>query len=156
MTPYFSTDARRAALWTCAKSWEGTPFFAHAASKGHGVDCVRLAEAILHECGAIPALTLPAYALDHALHSTRTQLLRFMLDEPLLENRIIFVPLADVRPGDIYGLRSGRLDHHVGLALPWAKVVHAIEGRGVVIHNADDPPFAKRVLYCLRVMELTK
>lgn len=152
--PWFQSKERQAALEVAAKAWVGTPFFAHASSRGHGVDCVQLVHALFVEIGAVPPLELPAYTLDHAHHSTRALLLRFLLDAPALRGRFVMVPLGGPRlPGDLFGLRSGRVDHHLACALQWGHVVHAVEKHGVITHDEGDATFAKRVLYVLRLME---
>lgn len=151
---FFSIDKRCAALDAEARLWLGTRFVASNCSRGHAVDCVRYAHALMRATGAFPELVIPDYTLDHARHSTHSQLLHFLLDEPVLAGRFVFAPAHGPRmPGDLYGLRSGHADHHIAVHLPWDKVTHAVEDHGVIIHEANDERFLKRVLYVLRVME---
>lgn len=153
-TPWFAAVERQQALWDLAKQWEGTPFFAHAESLGYGVDCVRLGHALWSGLGAMPRLELPVYTLDRGKHTPRSQLLRFLLEQPALEGRLMFVPPGGkIMAGDLHGLRSGYLDHHLAMALPWGKVVHAVEDRGVIIHDIAEESFRTRVLYVLRLLE---
>ncbi|MBX3736750.1 MAG: hypothetical protein KF715_08680 [Candidatus Didemnitutus sp.] len=155
MKPWFNTDERIAALWTEQQRWFGTPFIAHAASHGHGVDCVNLQHEIFANVGAIPRLELPAYSLDYAKHSTRPQLLLFLLTHPQLAGRFVMVaPSGKLAPGDLIGLRSGRVDHHLASVNPWDEAVHAIEEVGVVRTKLNDAKFAARVLYVMRLMEV--
>ena len=158
MRPFFDSKDRADAFWREAKSWEGTPYFANACSRGHGVGCVNLINALFAGSGALAApLELPAYQTDFAHHSTDTQLLRFLLEHPALRGRLLFVPLKGKRMvGDLYGVRSGRLDHHLAAYAGFGKIVQAVEDHGVIISPEDDTKFAARVLYVLRYMEPSK
>lgn len=153
--PYFSIAARASALDAEARSWLGTPFLAGNCVRGRAVDCVRYAAAIMRAAGAFPALTLPDYALDHAKHTTHSQLLHYLLDEPALAGRLTFAPVHGPRlPGDLYGLRSGHADHHIAVHLPWDQVTHAVETHGVIIHEAGEEDFRKRILYVMRPLDV--
>ncbi len=152
--PYFRHFVRQDQLWAAAKAWEGTPFAANAASRGHGVGCVNYVAELCFEVGALPRLAIPTYALDHGKHSGQSQLLSYLLSEPLLQGRLMFVPHEAQRmPGDIAACLSGHVDHHLSIALQWSKVTHAVEDFGVVIHGLDEMKFSRRVVYWLRIME---
>jgi len=154
MNYYFQNKDRQSALYAAAQSWLGTPFFPAAQSRGHGVDCVRYAAALMEATGALTNFTFPVYTLDSAKHTTRSQLLDYLLNTAPCAGRLVFVPVHGPRlPGDLYALRSGRTDHHLAVHLPWEKVTHCIEDAGVVIHEASDEDFRKRILYILRVLE---
>jgi hypothetical protein len=155
MRPWFHSAERCQALWAEQQRWLGTPFFPHAESLGHGVDCVRLQHANFSAIGAIPRLELPDYSLDHAKHTTRTVLLQFLLTNPSLQGRFVMVPPAGPRlTGDLLGLKSGRVDHHLAACNPWGEVVHAIETDGVIRTKLDDKHIVARTLYVLRLMEV--
>lgn len=157
MKEFFKDPARQAALWAEAKKWEGTPFFANQASCGYGVGCVNL----VHELFTAPAVAasprldpLPTYTLDHGQHATETQLLRFLFDHPKLRGRLVFVPFESPRmPGDLIGVLSGQLDHHMAVALSWNKVIHAMEDHGTVIHDVTEDKLTRRTLYVLRLLD---
>ncbi|EIP99440.1 hypothetical protein OpiT1DRAFT_03957 [Opitutaceae bacterium TAV1] len=154
MKPYFENNDRQAALWDVAQQWLGTPFFARAAVCGEGVDCVNLVHELLVTAGAIPRLVLPDYTLDRARHVTDSLLLRFLLTEPALAGRSLLVPPAAPRlPGDLIACKSGLTDHHLSLALPWGKAIHAIERQGVILTPLDDAQLVRRTLYVLRIFE---
>lgn len=154
MRPWFESPVRQQLLWEEQQRWLGTPFFPHAESLGHGVDCVRLVRAIFVALQAIPQLALPAYTLDHAKHSTRTQLLQFLLTDPALAGRFVMVPTSGERmAGDLVGIRSGRVDHHLAMATPYDEVVHAVEDHGVIRTPLNDHKLIARTLYVLRLME---
>ncbi|MDR1789661.1 MAG: C40 family peptidase [Opitutaceae bacterium] len=153
MTPFFSTPERLEKLRQVAATWEGTPFFAHACVKGEGVDCVRLAHAILHECGGVPPVDFPAYTIDHTHHADRSQLLPFLLNDPALAGRLRMVPLIQIQPGDIVACQVGHADHHLAVLLPDGYLIHALERAGVTLTHKTDTSLAKRALYAMRVME---
>lgn len=157
MKAYFESAERQAAIDRAARGWLGTPYFANQASKGHGVGCVELQHELWVEVGACPRMELPRYSVDFGHHAMQGQLLRFLLDHPALQGRLLFVPfLGRMLPGDLLGCRSGRVDHHLAQVLPWGKVIHAVETHGVIIHDHADPKFASRVLYALRLMEAAR
>lgn len=153
--PFFHSKERQELLEREARTWLGTPYFAHAASKGHGVGCVNLIQELWIAAGAIARFALPAYQIDYAHHSTQTQLLRFLMDHEALRGRLLFVPVNTKRrvPGDLFGLRSGNLDHHLACAIMWGKVIHAVDEHGVIVQDETDEKFSDRVLYSLRLME---
>lgn len=154
MRPWFEQSLRQEFLWAEQQRWLGTPFFPHAESIGHGVDCVRLAHALYVAVGAIPHLVLPRYTLDYAKHSTRTQLLQFLLTDPALAGRFVMVPPSGPRlAGDLLGLQSGRIDHHLAVATPHGEVVHAVEDHGVIRTPLNDRKLTARTLYVLRLYE---
>ncbi len=154
MKPWFSAPERQDAVQQAIEAWLGTPYFANNASRGHGVGCVEFVHEVWVEAGAIPRLSLPRYQLDWAHHATSSQLVNFLLNDPALRGRLVFVPiLGQHLPGDLLALRSGRLDHHLAVIGKWEKVAHAVEDHGVIMHNLDEPKFAHRVLYSLRLLE---
>jgi hypothetical protein len=154
MTPFFHSPDRQQLLAAEAALWQGTRFFKGSCSRGHGADCVRYAHALLRFCGAVPPFDLPAYDLDHGRHSHTPQLLITLLTHPALAGLFALTPPSAPRlPGDLYGLRSGRADHHLAIHLPHGDVTHALEHHGVVIHPASEPKFQARILYVLRPVE---
>ncbi|EIQ01643.1 hypothetical protein OpiT1DRAFT_00215 [Opitutaceae bacterium TAV1] len=158
MKPYFHDEARRRALDADARSWVGTPFFRRGASKGPrgGVDCVMLAHELMVAAGAMTRETVfPGYSLDHAKHSTRSVMLRWILDLPQFAGRCVMVPVYEPpMPGDLVALKSGFSDHHLAVVIDFGQVVHAVERRGVIIHDIAETAFRGRVLYVLRLMEV--
>ena len=157
MKPFFKSPDRQAALWAQQQRWLNTPFFPHAESCGHGVDCVRLQHATFTAVGAFPALTLPAYSLDHAKHVTRSQLLHFLLTAPEIAGRFVLMPFEEPRLcGDLIGLNCGRADHHLACVNPYDEVVHAVEKRGVIRTKLNDKEIRQRTVYVLRLMEAGK
>ncbi|HEY0966922.1 MAG TPA: hypothetical protein VGD88_06005 [Opitutaceae bacterium] len=156
MRPFFQAPPCQHRLWDSLKGWLGTPFFAHAASRGAGVDCVNLIHEVLVEIDAIPRLQLPGYSLDHARHSTYPQLLLFLLTTPEIAGRFVMVPPAErLMAGDLIGIKSGRVDHHLAIVTPYAEIVHAVEGDGVIRTPLNDKKLTARTLYVLRLMETT-
>ena len=83
MTPYFSNPIARAALWPSASSWLGTPFHGHACVRGHGVDCIHLAAAILTECGHLEAVPdFGPYNLDGGHHEDASKVTDWLKNSP--------------------------------------------------------------------------
>lgn len=156
MRPFFADDSRKQALWRAANAWVGTRFFHGAEERGVGVDCVRLAHALYVATGAMrPIEHFPTYSLDYARHCRRSQLLRFLLDCDRFRGWLRLVPPQPerLRPGDLLGCACGRADHHLAVVLPWGKVVHAVDGAGVVIQDLAENVLTKRILYAMRLME---
>ncbi len=156
MKPFFSTPERQEKVDTIARSWIGTPFFQGSACRGKrgGVDCVRLAMEIMAEAGVMEREPLPDYTLDYAHHSMNSMLLRWILDCPQFAGRVCMVPPAGkIMPGDLFGLRSGRVDHHLAVAAKWNMVIHAVENVGVICHDFVEKKFTARILYVLRFFE---
>lgn len=152
---FFNSNPRIDALAADARAWLGTPFFPHAASLGHGVDCVNLVHELLSGAGAIPRVVLPDYALDRAKHAGGSQLLTFLLTHPDLAGRFELVPFGHLRrPGDLLGLLCGRADHHLALVMPFAQCIHAVDTVGVVMADLADPRIEDRVVYVLRPLEI--
>lgn len=155
MKPFFQDQARQDALEREAQLWKGTRYFANAASRGHGVGCVELQHELWLAVGALTSrLQLPRYQVDYGHHATQGQLLEFLLNHEALRGRLVFVPVNGKHlPGDLFGCRSGRTDHHLSQMLPFDRVVHAVETDGVIIHDYSERKFEERVLYALRLME---
>lgn len=154
--PWFNIPTRQKLLWSAAKMWEGTPFFAHSESCGFGVDCVRYIRALYYGVGAIGNdILLPAYSIDGGHHLDCSPLVAFIKQHPTLGPRFVDVALdAAPIPGDLLTVRSGRHPYHLAVRLPWDKVTHATQAKGVVIHDEIEPAFSKRVVGVLRLMEV--
>lgn len=158
MRPFFLAADRQKALDAEARSWLKTPFFPNAASKGFGVGCVNLVHEIFAapSVAAVPRLEIPKYELDRGHHSTRSQLLEFLMNEPALKGRLVFVPLQARRlPGDLLALVSGHLDHHLAVCVLHGDIIHAVDPRGVIATQETEQEVASRILYVLRLMEVT-
>ena len=154
MRPWFQSRERQEALWDLGQCWVGTPFFERGASNGHGVDCLNLLYEIFWELKAIEPFELPHYSMDQSYHSADQVLIRFLMTEPMLRGRLVFVPFESPKmPGDIIGGKLGYTDYHLGLMQLWGKVLHALPTQGVILQNITEKRVSKRILYILRLME---
>lgn len=153
--PYFADPTHAAALAVHAAGWERTPFRARSAVPGPrgGVDCVRLAEALLRGAGAVPAVDWPDYRIDSGSHLERSPLLEFLRGRAGPSSAALAKVLRPVRPdrallaGDVLVLRYGRVPYHLGVALggPDGHFVHVVTGREVEIADRRDATFARRL-----------
>lgn len=125
---------------TEARTWKGTPFMGHVRVKGIGCDCVGLVVGVLMKLGAIPKdIALPAYTLGSGSH------MEYSLVCGWIENSGLFTAEAPAQPGDIVGLKLGRVVHHVGIVTSEATFIHAVEKHGVIESRLDAPPWENRV-----------
>lgn len=135
MTPFFATELRRKKLCLEAAKWIGTPFHAHAAIRGAGVDCVNLIAQLLVACGHAQSYEMPKYVMDGGKHNATSQLTDY------LDSRDDFARVVDeTLPiwklpawGDVLCFTLGRSSHHCGLMLHGKIFVHALYGRKVEI-----------------------
>lgn len=157
--PYFRFDLRVSALQAQAARWLGTPFRVGSAAPGPGggVDCVRLAEALLAESGATPRFRFP--------HSTvhRTSLDQESPFAAWLEGRVddpqsavlagIFRRVAaPARAGDLLLISAGRYFHLV-VAVSDTEFANCLQGVGVFLSRLDDPTYADRIEAIYRPFE---
>ncbi len=139
---YFASADLLARLRVEASSWLGTPFRAHAAVRGAGVDCVFLCAELMRNLGVIGAYQFPPYALDHAKHRTGSLLLSWLEASPAFER----LPADEsALAGDLPLFRIGRCVHHAGVLLDGRRFIHALEGPGVVLGQLDDATWSKRL-----------
>jgi len=143
------------------RSWRGTPFRENHAMKGVGVDCVRFAEAVHRETGAIAeAVKFPAYK-PYGKGAEWLDLLYAELDlVPKLEKflwpgNIEYPQLKTILlPGDVLVFSSGAAFHHLAVMELWPSCWSAFPaglsiGRfqtksgGVIESHLTDPLVAK-------------
>lgn len=142
LASYFSSPEKRTLLADAASAWLGTPFRAHSAVRGAGVDCVFLCAEVMRSSGVIDTYAFPPYALDHAKHQEQSLLLAWLDASPH------FLHLPPAKPnsaGDLALFQIGRCVHHAGVMLDARRFIHALEGPGVIISQLDDPTWSKRL-----------
>lgn len=146
--PYFCRPERIVALGVAVAGWLETPFRAASAAPGPGggVDCVRLAEALLRETGAIPAVAFPRYRIDSGSHLDQSPLLDF-LRGPQLHDHLLEISLDAPRlPGDVLVIRAGRTPYHLGVAVSTeGDFVHVLAGREVTLATLRDATYGERL-----------
>ena len=140
--PYFSSSVAVGLLTGVAESWIGTPFRANSEDRGRqgGVCCHLLVWHVLVECG----LQIPRPPLGAASHARYS---RESIMEPWLDASPCFIRLAhgaEILPGDVLGFRIGGSIHHLAIALPGGRILHALTGIGVVDTPFNDPTWSSR------------
>lgn len=146
---FFDSEANRLALLEELARWRGTPFVAHTAIRGVGVDCVRFAGTVLAEVGAILPVEWPQYAIRGV-----GGMWREMIERTLADSAPGVSPVARGAEacGDviILGGRSGIV--HVGLAGDRGRWWHAKPNYGVSESRLDDRNIMRHWLAAWRVM----
>ena len=149
MKPLFSDPAQSAALKAELERWRGTPFIGHAALCGVGVDCVRLAAAVLHSIGAIGPIDWPPYPLGGGGEDVRE-----MLCERIEAAGPVPVELGEGESpmmGDVLVFSSNRF-HHVGLMGENGSFWHCLRGIGVSENLLADSTFGSRLYRVFRLL----
>lgn len=136
------TDERVALLVAEAESWRGTPFAANSASKGRGVSCHKLCEAIFDACGYPVALDVPDVPIAHARFSTVSFVTQWFSGRVDFE---AIQPTGALFPGDVLGFRIGRIVHHLGILLPDNQFAHAMDGIGTTVNALADATWYSRL-----------
>lgn len=160
MSPFYNTDARRAAIVAEARSWLGTPFSENCAVKGPqgGVSCERYQIAVHTATGACPAIELPELPVQNVRHwheHHADSLILAWLQLPEVRGRVRRVD-EDEAPaiGDMAVFLFGKTEHHLGL---WCghELLHVAIPAGVVAHSTRDPKLRAAVRCFYRLMEVT-
>lgn len=151
MNEFFDTVDKREAIAREALSWLGTPFAPYGATKGRGVDCIRLMATLLEQAGAVPPIDweqFPLYTLDWSAHHTR----------PILEEAIAYLKLDYIRidtmtalqPGDVMAFAPGKVVYHLGLYVGRRSFVHAMQEAGVIRTTLSHPSLKRFFRYAMR------
>ena len=159
--PFFSEESRRNKLCLEAARWIGTPFVAHGAIRGAGVDCVNLVGQILIACGHATDFAMPHYAMDGGKHNRTSQLLDYLdarhdFVRVSSATGVIAPPQVDwTQPGDVLCFTIGRSSHHVGMLVRGKTFVHALFGRTVSFGSLSDGVFKRSLTAIYRPWEVT-
>ena len=151
MRDYFGTEERVAALRAELERWRGTPFVAHTAICGVGVDCVRFAGAVLEACGAIGPVDWPDYAIRGVGKGWREMVEIRLMAAAQGTN---YVPGGPESTGDLLILGGATGIVHVGLVGRPGRWWHAVPRYGVRESRLDDRNVMKHRLAAWRVMEV--
>lgn len=136
------TKEQQARLLAAMDEWLGTPFEPWQCVRGHGVDCVQLAGALMVAAGVLDEQPdFGNYTLDLAGHTGREMIVEWLEDSPR------FYPLCGAAPmiGDIVTFRIGNHVNHVGVMVACRDFVHSIQGRAVRVSTLADPTWGGRV-----------
>jgi cell wall-associated NlpC family hydrolase len=155
-TTYFSSPQRirtageLAALEAAAASWAGTPFCENSRVKGVGVSCHFACSEIYMEAAWLPRVDVPEGPRDWGRSQARS------LIEEWIAGSGYFILAGPSRsyaifPGDLLGFRVGTTLHHVAIALQGGRIVHAVNGHGVVIAPCIPDAWRKRLVRIWRL-----
>ena len=113
-----STQAElRSAIVAEARRWIGTPFHHRQRQFGRGVDCINLLVAVYSAVGLIPAIELPWYPPDWALHRS---------SELIVETLKLYArPVQRALAGDVAVYGFGRCVSHAAIIEDDDHVIHA-------------------------------
>src|SRR3954462_6142860 len=116
---FFDEDANFARLLAELETWKGTPFVHNCAIKGSGVDCVRFAEQVLINVGAIsPAVFPTRYVYRGGGPEMREIMETAIATVPQLD-RVWRIENgtapAEIKRGDMLMFSTGNAIHHLGI-----------------------------------------
>lgn len=122
-----------------ALSWLQTPYHPCARLKGVGVDCAQFPAAIYHAAGMISEIPRFDYSPQWHLHQTEELYLQ------MVERHAVEIP-GPPMPGDFVLFKVGNCWAHGAIVTDHPTIIHAVSGRGVVLGNMEQDPFAKKRL----------
>lgn len=160
-TTWFDTPERITALEREARRWLGTPFFPNSNTPGPrgGVSCQKLVAEIYRGVGFCD-VQVPEVPMAHARFSTRSLMEEFLVRRPemvrLHAQMLQHSGTPALLPGDLLGFRIYRTIHHMGIVLPLAMFVHALDGMGTIISSLLDATWASRLAAVWRPVENRK
>lgn len=149
---FFDSDANFAALLTEIQSWQGTKFVENHAVKGVGVDCVRFAERVLFNIGAISAVNFPPYVIRGGGEQMLSVLFDHTRRVPELEeiwNKQQGPNRPHIRRGDLLICSSGKSLHHFVIVAEPPTIWHALFS--VDQGSLFDPVIANHIVGIFRV-----
>jgi len=158
-----SGEVRTEASHICsvARSWLGTPYHHLGRVKGAGVDCAKFPLEVYREAGLIGHIEIPYYPPDWMLHRSEEIFLRIVqqhaTERPAVAGRDLETGPAATRtpgaataafagdpvaagsalPGDFVIYRFGRCFAHGAIVLEWPTVIHAVNGKGVILSDGQ-------------------
>jgi cell wall-associated NlpC family hydrolase len=136
------TKEQQARLLAAMDEWLGTPFEPWQCVRGHGVDCVQLAGALMVAAGVLDEQPdFGSYTLDLAGHTGREMIVEWLEDSPQFRRFIYDYPNV----GDIVTFRIGNAVNHVGVMVSRRDFVHSIQGRAVRVSTLADSTWDSRV-----------
>ena len=142
---WFNTPEKIAALGVSSRSWLGTPFFRASSTKGQGVDCSHLVAAIYREV-EFRDIQVPDFNI------TSPKLLSRSVAVPFISGLTCFAEITTEKietgdryghPGDLLGIRVGRVVHHLGILVDWTMFIHVTNK--VTFNSILDATWASRL-----------
>ena len=124
-----------------ARAWIGTPYLHQASNRGAGCDCLGLARGIWHALHGAEAAPVPGYTPFWGEAGRREVLLE------ALRARMIGIGPELTAPGAlvVFRMAPGRLAKHCGVLTGGGRMVHAMQGTGV-IETAFDAHWRRRAV----------
>jgi cell wall-associated NlpC family hydrolase len=153
---------RYSTLEMCAKQWLGTPFVAHSAVMGAGVDCVHLAAQLYMVAGCLEDFHPPPYSLDGGHHRQISLVLEWLDGsrqfERLFGRRVGPAMTRNeraevLRPGDCLCFKMSLSSHHVGVLLADRRIIHAPCRRPVEMTTLSDGLYERCLFAAYRPLE---
>ena len=136
------TKEQQARLLAAMDEWLGTPFEPWQCVRGHGVDCVQLAGALMVAAGVLDEQPdFGSYTLDLAGHTGREMIVEWLASSPLFWR----LEALDPQIGDVVTFRIGNAVNHVGVMVSGRDFVHSIQGRAVRVSTLADSTWSGRV-----------
>lgn len=119
-----------------ARSWLGTPYHHMGRVKGAGVDCAMFPFEVYREAGLIGDIEVPYYPQDWMLHRSE-EIYLGIVQGVASELRSFEV----AQPGDFVLYRFGRCFAHGAIVIDWPTVIHAVNGKGVILSDGEREGF---------------
>lgn len=116
---------------TEAMSWLRTPYHHRARVKGAGVDCANLPAAVYEEVGLVDRID-PEYSPQWMMHREEEQFLEY-----ILPHATEIFEEDQLKPGDLILWKFGRTYSHSAIVVDYPVIIHAVNGTGVVLGDAD-------------------
>jgi hypothetical protein len=104
--------------------------------KGVGVDCAMFPLEVYREAGNVGDIEVPYYPQDWMLHRSDEIYLGIVKD---LASELR--GFEAVKPGDFVLYRFGRCFAHGAIVIEWPTVIHAVNGRGVILSDGEREGF---------------
>ena len=148
MADYFYTEEKLEQLYAEMEEWRGTPYRHRCSKKGLGADCIGFVVGVLTAIGYKKKWKMPAYPKDWHLHNMES----LLLNEVRAQMNSDLVPLTEDRKnGDILLYHFGKTTSHAGIVYnKW--IYHSVIGTGVERFQVDDPMWAGRERYNVRLL----
>ena len=109
--------------------------------KGAGVDCAMFPLEVYREAGLIGDIDIPYYPQDWMLHRSEEIYLGIVERHAreILPAASSQQPVA--QPGEFVIYKFGRCFAHGAIVLDWPTVIHAINGKGVILSDGEREGF---------------
>ena len=127
-----SEAAQRASVVAEARCFIGTPYHHMGRIKGVGVDCATIIAEVYHACGLVPPQEIGYYSTQFNHHSTDETYMQCVLRHAHEVER--------PNPGDMVLWRFKNVFGHGAIVTDWPRVVHAVEGAGVIEDDISNCP----------------